>query len=237
MYLQITGSGQEESKLLGNTDEQTKLGFCLGSPLALQVANAESLRSQCKSRASEPEPFRAVYFYTRLKWTAHSLDNLIHSHNRWHWPSEINPTQVSVHKVSVRENKNHFSKKAKAQNLLSRKTTNWPILFYTFLLSYAMYSGDYQIWDKFTPTLEAQFTSLHLSFYILQFFKTTHSKNWGLSLKTHFCSGSRERKSRKQREVRRHERSKKGTCLSPPHKARTMPRYHSGWHPVYKTMD
>lgn len=44
MYLQITGSGQEESKLLGNTDEQTKLGFCLGSPLALQVANAESLR-------------------------------------------------------------------------------------------------------------------------------------------------------------------------------------------------
>lgn len=151
-------------------------------------------KSQCKSRASEPEPFRAVYFYTRLKWTAHSLDNLIHSHNRSHWPSEINPTQVSVHKVSVRGNENHCSKKAKAQNLLSRKATNWLILFYTFLLSYTMYSGHYQIWDKSTPTLEAQFTSLHLSFYILQFFKRTHQRTE--SKTSHFCSDSRERKEK-----------------------------------------
>lgn len=41
IYWQIIGLGQLESKLVGNTNEQTELGFCLGSPLALQAANAE----------------------------------------------------------------------------------------------------------------------------------------------------------------------------------------------------
>lgn len=85
IYLQIIGLGQLESKLAGNTDEQTELGFCLGFPLVLQAANAELLQKvSIRAGPQNQNPSEQFISTPDSSELYIHLTTLILSHNRSH---------------------------------------------------------------------------------------------------------------------------------------------------------
>lgn len=156
--------------------------------LAAQVAHAEFLTKfsvRSGPQILNPSEQRLIPTLGSSSQYIHLITKM-HSHNkshwhRWtksHWSGEFNS------QVSVREGENH-SKRARAQHLLPRKATNWPILYHFSCLipstQVIIKSG------RNRHLLQGKFASLHLFFYTLyKLLKRTQQKKevWVLQLLT-----------------------------------------------------
>lgn len=161
--------------------------------------------------------------------------------------SELNPTEMVS--STARESKKIIAARRQEPRACSpeKLQTTCSILFYSILFmipffsSHASYSQHYQVWDKLKSTPRAKFASLFLFFM-----KVLQRTDVYVLTASHFWPGLRERKgkhcSAKGKGQETEEKSeglkgvKVGTLIPTSHKARTMARYHSDWHSIYKAM-